>query len=82
MYDRTYGINFGLNKRLKYEFTDASPTPVTHDIPDDLGVNVLFIYRPAMNFAWELSASNSQTLVLDQNWRNGWSWGFSWHFLY
>jgi len=82
MYDRTYGINFGLNKRLKYEFTDAAPTPVTHDIPDDLGVNVLFIFRPAMNFAWELSASNSQTLVLDQNWRNGWSWGFSWHFLY
>jgi len=80
MYDRTYGINFGLNKRLTYNFTEAGGTK--HDIPSDLGVNVLFIYRAAMNFAWELGFSNSQTLVLDQNWRNGWNWSFQWHFLY
>jgi hypothetical protein len=40
------------------------------------------VYRPAMNFAWELGWGNSQTLVLDQNWRNGWNWSLSWHFLY
>ncbi|HYT70315.1 MAG TPA: hypothetical protein VEK78_02965 [Gemmatimonadales bacterium] len=80
MYDRTYGINFGLNKRLTYEFTDAGSA--VHKIPTDLGYNVLFIYRAAMNFAWEFGVSNSQSLVLDQNWRNGWNWNLQWHFLY
>ncbi len=80
MYDRTYGINFGVNKRLTYEFTDANA--LKHDIPTDLGANVLFIYRAAMNAALELGFSNTQSLVLDQNWRNGWSWSLQWHFLY
>jgi hypothetical protein len=80
MYDRTWGVNFGLNKRLTYEFTDQSG--VTHDIPSDLGYNLLLIYRPAMNVAWELGFNNTQTLALDTNWRNGWSWSFQWHFLY
>jgi len=79
-YIRTYGVNFGLSKRLTWTFTDA--TGVTHPIPDDLGYNVLFVYRPAMNFAWEMGFSNSQRAVLDDNWRNGWSWNLQWHFLY
>jgi hypothetical protein len=79
-YDRTYGINAGLNKRLQYDFTDASG--VLHPIPSDLGYSVLLIYRQAMNFAWEFGFSNNQSLRLDQNWRNGWSWNLQWHFLY
>jgi hypothetical protein len=79
-YDRTYGVNFGINKRLKYEFTPAGGTPI--EIPDDLGYNVLFVYRQAMNFAWEFGFSNSQALRLGENWRNGWSWNLQWHFLY
>jgi hypothetical protein len=79
-YDRTYGINAGVNKRLKYEFSDASG--VVHPIPSDLGYNVLLVYRMAMNFAWEFGFSNAQNLRLDQNWRNGWSWNLQWHFLY
>lgn len=79
-YERTYGLLFNVGKRLNYEFTDA--TGVTHDIPDDLAVGFGFVYRQAMNFAWELQFANSQTLVLDQNWRNGWSWNLRWHFLY
>jgi hypothetical protein len=79
-YDRTYGINAGLNKRLTYDFTDASG--VVHPIPSDLGYNVLLVYRQAMNFAWEFGFSNNQSLRLDQNWRNGWSWNLQWHFLY
>jgi hypothetical protein len=79
-YDRTYGVNVALNKRLKYEYTD--PTGVTHPIPDDLGYNVLLVYRMAMNFAWEFGFSSVQSLRLDQNWRNGWSWNLQWHFLY
>jgi len=79
-YDRTYGINVGVNKRLKYEFTDATGT--LHEIPSDLGYNVLLVYRQAMNFAWEFGFSNTQSLRLGENWRNGWSWNLQWHFLY
>ena len=79
-YDRTYGINFGVNKRLKYEFTDAAGT--VHKIPSDLGYNVLLVYRQAMNFAWEFGFSNTQSLRLGENYRNGWSWNLQWHFLY
>jgi hypothetical protein len=53
-----------------------------HDIPYDLDWDLRLTYRPAMNFAWELAWGNSQATVLDQNWRNGWSWSLSWHFLY
>jgi hypothetical protein len=79
-YDRTYGANIGINKRLKYDFTDASG--VVHPVPSDLGYNILMVYRMAMNFAWEFGFSNVQSLRLDQNWRNGWRWNLEWHFLY
>jgi hypothetical protein len=79
-YERTYGLLFNVGKRLTYEFTDRFGT--THDIPNDLSVGLGFVYRQAMNFAWELQFANAQTLVLDQNWRNGWSWNLRWHFLY
>src|SRR2546422_267371 len=79
-YDRTYGANIGVNKRLSYDFTDAAG--VKHPIPSDVAYNVLLVYRMAMNFAWEFGFSNAQSLRLDQNWRNGWSWNLQWHFLY
>lgn len=79
-YDRTYGINFGVNKRLKYDFTDAAGN--VHSIPSDIAYSVLLVYRQAMNFAWEFGFSNNQSLRLGENWRNGWSWNLQWHFLY
>jgi hypothetical protein len=79
-YDRTYGINVGLNKRVTYDFTDAAGG--VHSIPSDLAYSVLLVYRQAMNFAWEFGFSNSQSLRLGENWRNGWSWNLQWHFLY
>ena len=79
-YDRTWGVNLGLSKPMSRTFLDASG--VDHQIPSDPSWNLLFIYRPAMNFAWELGFSNAQATVLDQNWRNGWSWNLQWHFLY
>jgi hypothetical protein len=79
-YNRTYGVNFGVNKRTKYTFTDY--TGADHDIPNDLAYSVLLVYRQAMNFAWEFGFSNSQSLKLGENWRNGWSWNLQWHFLY
>ena len=79
-YERTYGLLFNVNKRLKYEYIEGNGT--VHDIPNDLGVGLGFVYRQAMNFAWELQFANAQSLTLDQNWRNGWSWNLRWHFLY
>ena len=79
-YDRTYGLLFNVNKRLTYSYTEANGT--VHDIPSDIGFGAGFIYRQAMNFAWELQFANTQSLRLDQNWRNGWSWNVRWHFLY
>lgn len=79
-YDRTYGINFGVNKRLTYDFTDAAGG--VHSIPNDLAYSVLLVYRQAMNFAWEFGFSNNQSLRLGENYRNGWSWNLQWHFLY
>jgi hypothetical protein len=79
-YDRTWGIDGSIAKYTSAEFTDVNS--VVHDIPYDLDWDMRLIYRPAMNFAWELAWGNSQATVLDQNWRNGWSWSLSWHFLY
>jgi len=80
-YDRTYGIILSAGKRLTYSYTEANGT--VHDIPSDVSLGATFIYRMAMNFAWELAINpTAQTLRLDQNWRNGWSYNFSWHFLY
>jgi hypothetical protein len=79
-YERTYGLLFNVGKRLTYEFTDVNG--IVHDIPDDLSFGAGFVFRQAMNFAWELQVANSQSLTLDQNWRNGWSWNLRWHFLY
>ncbi len=79
-YDRTFGIEGRLSDYAKYDFTDVND--VLHDVPHDLGWQLRLTYRPAMNFAWELAWANTQSLVLDQNWRNGWSWSLQWHFLY
>ena len=79
-YERTYGLLLNVGKRLTYEFTDVNGK--VWDIPDDISFGAGFVYRQAMNFAWELQVANSQSLTLDQNWRNGWSWNLRWHFLY
>ncbi|HUK20711.1 MAG TPA: hypothetical protein VLV45_04040, partial [Gemmatimonadales bacterium] len=70
----TYGWN------TKYNFTDRFG--VIHDIPIDGSYNLLVTYRIAMNAAFEFAVGNAQALVLDQNYRNGWSWSFQWHFLF
>ncbi len=79
-YDRTYGIIFNLTGYEKHNFTDASG--IVHDIPSDPAVGLTLIYRMAMNFAWYFSYNDTQTPVLDQNWRNGNSWSINWHYLW
>jgi hypothetical protein len=71
-YDRTWEWQLGITKRYKWEFLDVNG--VTHKIPNDVGINARFHRRLAMNFVAFLVASNSQTFVIDQNWRNGYSW--------
>jgi len=79
-WDRTFGVNLQVQKNLKFDFTDQ--TGVVHETPQDVVFEAIFAYRMAMNFVWEIFYSNSQTAVLDQNWRNGWSWQFKWHYLW
>ena len=79
-YDRTYGIILGYQAYEKHNFTDAAG--IVHDIPTDPALNVTLIYRMAMNFAWYFSYNDTQTQVLDQNWRNGNSWSLNWHYLW
>jgi hypothetical protein len=79
-YDRTYGLLFNVGKRLNYSYTEANGTK--HDIKNDVSFGAGLVFRQAMNFAWELQFANTQSLRLDQNWRNGWSWNLRWHFLY
>lgn len=55
---------------------------VVHDIPHDPSYNLLLAYRVAMNAAFEFAVGNAQSLVLDQNYRNGWAWSLQWHFLF
>ena len=79
-YERTHGFLFNINKRLNYSYTE--PNGVEHKVPSDIGVGMGYVYRMAMNFAWELQYSNNQSLRIDQNWRNGWSWVLRMHYLY
>jgi hypothetical protein len=79
-YDRTWEWQFSLNKRLDFTYTDRTGTE--HEIPTDLGINARFHRRLAMNFVTFLVVGNSQSLRLNNNWRNGYSWdlGFDYYF--
>jgi len=79
-YDRTWEWQLSLTKRLTWEYTD--PTGTVHDIPNDISINARFHRRLNMNFVGYLVVSNSQTIILNQNWNNGYSWtmGFDYYF--
>jgi len=64
------------------EFNFIDRFGVTHDIPIDASYNVFLTYRVAMNAALEFQVGNAQSSVLDQNYRNGWSWSIAWQFLF
>jgi hypothetical protein len=79
-WNRTYGLQLTYDEPFKWNFTDASG--VLHNIPRDLSYTIELVYRMAQNFAWWFSLNNSQTNVLDQNWRNGKSWSLNWQYLW
>lgn len=80
MYDRTAGVTINLNNAMKFDFTDRNG--VLHTVPYNFGWGVETTYRVAMNAALEFSFNNTRSTVLDTKFENGWSWNFSWHFLY
>jgi len=81
MYERTMGVNVGINKITKYNFTDRFG--VLHTVPyKGIGWSISPYYRVAMNAAVEFAINNSHASVLDKDFASGWSWNFSWHFLY
>ena len=47
-----------------------------------IGWSISPYYRVAMNAAVEFAVNNSHASVLDKEYAAGWSWNFSWHFLY
>lgn len=79
-YDRTWEWQLALTKRVKWEYTDSTGT--VHDIPNDFNINARFHRRLAMNFVAFLVASNDQNIILNENWKNGYSWeiGFDYYF--
>ena len=79
-YNRTYGIDFYLYGTMKWNYTQ--PDGVVRDIPQDVGYNVLLVYRLAMNFAIYVSLANTQAATLDQNWRNGFAWALNTQYLW
>jgi hypothetical protein len=79
-WERTICVTPTYGWSTKYNYTDVHGT--LHNIPIDGSYNVLMTYRVAMNAAFEFSIGNAQTLILDQNYRNGWAWSFQWHFLF
>jgi hypothetical protein len=83
IFDRTYGFNVYAEQDLQHEFTDLRGT--TYDIERGLGWGVTATYRPAMNFAVNLTTSNSRITALqtgNASYNNGWSWNLGIDYLF
>ena len=80
MYDRTIGLNVGVNNDSKYTFHDRNG--VLHNAPSGISWSISPYYRVAMNAAIEFAVNNTHTMYLDREYNPGWSWNLSWHFLY
>lgn len=81
VYDRTWGLDFVLQKDLNRKFIDKKA--VEHEINSDLVWNTWLSYRPAMNFLVTFNIANSQTLRLDgETLPHGWSWSLAVDYLF
>jgi hypothetical protein len=84
-YDRTFGVEYSMNRYLKNDFTDSAgllhPATKTHS-----GKSATFFYRPAMNFSFSLGVGINDQLgmMLDDNRqvRSGWSWNLGYDFFF
>jgi hypothetical protein len=78
--NRTYGLDFVVQRDLNYKFTDMNNN--TYDIDTKLGYTTYLTYRPAMNFMFVASAGNSQRRFLTTDAATGWNWSLSVDFLF
>lgn len=79
-WERTLGLNVTFSQRTKWEFTDRFG--VVHPAKSALNWSFGPTYRVAMNAALELTFNRTQALVLDRQFRTGYAWNLSWHFLF
>jgi len=80
VYNRTYGVDLGAWKPLKYEFTDRLGN-VT-DIENKVAYQSYFTFQPAMNMILSLAYSNTQAQSLAAAPTTGWNWSLGVDFLF
>jgi hypothetical protein len=80
VYNRTYGIDFGLWKPTKFEFTDRLGT--AYDIDSKIAYQSYFTFQPAMNMILSLQYANSQQHILTLAPTTGWNWSLGVDFLF
>jgi hypothetical protein len=78
--NRTWGLDLGAWKPLKYEFVDRTGT--THDIPNKMSYTGYLSFQPAMNIILALQYGNAQNLTLDAAAVTGWNWAMNIDFLF
>jgi len=84
-YDRTWGVEYGINKSVKYDFIDQAGGE--HTISNPLNAtSVTFFYRPAMNFSLSLglaiNRASGTRLDDDRTFKSGWSWNIGYDFMF
>jgi hypothetical protein len=80
IYNRTYGVDFGVWKPTTYEFTDATGT--TTKIQNKMAYQSYFSFQPAMNMILSLAVSNLQSQSLTTAPVTGWNWSLGVDFLF
>ena len=80
VYNRTYGVDIGAWKPMKYEFTDRLGN-VT-DIENKVAYQSYFTFQPAMNMILSLAYSNTQQQSLATAPTTGWNWSLGVDFLF
>jgi len=80
VYNRTYGVDIGAWKPMKYEFTDRLGN-VT-DVQNKVAYQSYFTFQPAMNMILSLAYSNTQAQSLAGAPTTGWNWSLGVDFLF
>lgn len=80
VYNRTYGVDIGAWKPMKYEFTDRLGNAT--DIENKVAYQSYFTFQPAMNMILSLAYSNTQAQSLAAAPTTGWNWSLGVDFLF
>jgi hypothetical protein len=80
VYNRTYGIDFGMWKPTKFEFTDRLAN--VSNIRTKVAYQSYFTFQPAMNMIMALQYANTQGQNLTTAPTTGWNWSLGVDFLF